>query len=118
MQWKLSGIDEDDLRLLAMDAEPELAISLTRQDLLCKDWDTNPVTKPSTYNLSFLQDVLGLKWCRNYRSGQGMNGPTQDPCPEREPTLTQPIGPGPRGLITKRTRIEADTTGKEKKSMK
>lgn len=35
--------------------------SVTRQGLNWKDWDTNLDTKPSTYGLSCLQNVLGLK---------------------------------------------------------
>jgi hypothetical protein len=34
--------------------------------------DTKPATKPLTYNLSWLQDVLGQWWCKTSGSGQPM----------------------------------------------
>jgi hypothetical protein len=39
--------------------EPELAVFYTQVKLQQRDWNINSTTKPSIYNLSCLQDVLG-----------------------------------------------------------
>ena len=38
--------------------EPKL-VFFCKKDFQWWDWDINPATKPLTYNLSCLQDVLG-----------------------------------------------------------
>ena len=45
---------------------------VTRQDFQWREQDTKPATKPSTYNLYCLQNVL---WDRNCRSGQPVTVP-------------------------------------------
>jgi len=41
--------------------------------------DTEQPRKPSTKNLSCLQDVQGERWSRDLGDGQPMSGPTWDP---------------------------------------
>ena len=54
MQWKLPGILEGDRNedsLIMGNTEPEATIFCKQAKLpVQEDWDTNPATKPSTYN--------------------------------------------------------------------
>lgn len=65
------------------------------------DWNFNPATKPSTYNLSCLQDVLELWWPRTYE------WPTNDwsnlrPMPQVEPMSALPEQPKSRDRTTQK----------------
>ena len=54
------------MRLLAaMHVEPDMSTPFSRQVSQLKDKDINPFTKPSTQNVSCLQDVQGQRWSRD-----------------------------------------------------
>lgn len=61
---------------------PELVIS--KQGFQGRDWNNNSLTQPSTYNLSYLWDVLGYWWHRDCGSGLVMIGQAWNLCHKSE----------------------------------
>ena len=58
----------------------------TVRDFQRREGDINPPTKPSTQNLSCLQDVQGSRWSKDWGNNHPMTAPTWDPSHVREPT--------------------------------
>lgn len=64
--------------------------SLTSQGL--KDWDTNLATKPSTYSLSCLQNMLGLKPSRTVIRETRETLTDRNRCRVLQPNISQSSG--------------------------
>jgi len=84
---------------------------ITRQSFQWWAWGTNPAFKPTTYNLTYLEDVLGL-WCnRLHGSGQLKTGITWSPCYQRKPMCNRARMARNRSWMAQRPSVEQNMTG-------
>jgi hypothetical protein len=79
-----------------------------------RNMDINTAIISSTFNLSFLQGLLGQWWYRTCGNIQSFSGLAQDLQHKREHCPTTPGWPGTTDRIAQRPRAQPNNTSKKK----